>query len=107
MPTYEERLVWSVGDGHGLRVHDLYPFRVGGLNCWENWIPMPRASLYGQGEDLHLAIWPGNVRNTEDITCFIAMESRSYVLSFCGLTHKSDTSEDMPHFEIWAEGVPA
>ena len=41
-PTYEERLVWSAGDGHGLRVHDLHGFRVGGLNCWENWMPLPR-----------------------------------------------------------------
>src|SRR5210317_1137956 len=39
-PTYEERLVWSAGDGHGLRVHDLHGFRVGGLNCLENWMPM-------------------------------------------------------------------
>ena len=47
VPTYEERLVWSPGDGHGLRVHDLGEFRVGGLNCWENWMPLPRAALYG------------------------------------------------------------
>jgi len=107
IPTYEERLVWSVGDGHGLRVHDLPPFRVGGLNCWENWMPMPRASLYGQGEDLHVAVWPGNVRNTEDITRFIAMESRSYVLSVCGLMRKSDIPKEMPHYEIWTGGAPA
>jgi nitrilase len=37
-PTHEERLVWSPGDGHGLRVHELDGFRLGGLNCWENWI---------------------------------------------------------------------
>ena len=64
MPTYEERLTWSPGDGHGLRVHRLGAFTVGGLNCWENWMPLPRAALYGQGEDLHVAIWPGAGRNT-------------------------------------------
>ena len=36
MPTYEERLVWGTGDGHGLRVHGYGATRVGGLNCWEN-----------------------------------------------------------------------
>ena len=64
MPTYEERLAWSPGDGHGLRVHRLGAFTVGGLNCWENWMPLPRAALYGLGEDLHVAVWPGNLRNT-------------------------------------------
>ena len=47
MPTYEERLTWSPGDGYGLRVHQLGAFTLGGLNCWENWMPLPRAALYG------------------------------------------------------------
>ncbi len=38
VPTHEERLVWSPGDGHGLRCFALDDFTVGGLNCWENWI---------------------------------------------------------------------
>ncbi len=97
MPTYEERLTWSPGDGHGLRVHKLGPFTVGGLNCWENWMPLPRATLYGLGEDLHIAIWPGGVHNTQDITRFIAMESRSYVASVSGLMRKSDFPTDTPH----------
>ena len=96
MPTYEERLVWSPGDGHGLRVHRLGDFRVGGLNCWENWMPLPRAALYGQGENLHVAVWPGNRRNTEDITRFIARESRSYVVSVSGLMHRDWIPADVP-----------
>ncbi|NRA94452.1 MAG: carbon-nitrogen hydrolase family protein, partial [Psychroserpens sp.] len=59
-PTYDERLTWSPGDGHGLRVHKLKDFTVGGLNCWENWMPLPRTALYGLGEDLHIAVWPGS-----------------------------------------------
>lgn len=86
-PTHEERLVWSPGDGHGLRVHELSGFRVGGLNCWENWMPLPRAALYAQGENLHVAAWPGSRRNTHDITRFMAREGRSYVLSVSGLMH--------------------
>jgi nitrilase len=100
MPTYEERLVWAIGDGNGLRTHKLGPFTAGGLNCWENWLPLARSSLYAQGEDLHVAIWPGNVRNTEDITRFIARESRSYVLSVSGLMRKSDIGADLPHAEL-------
>ena len=99
MPTYEERLVWSPGDGHGLRTHPLGAFTVGGLNCWENWLPLPRAALYAQGEDLHVAIWPGSQRNTDDITRFIAREGRSYVVSVSGLMRRSD----MPHADLLKE----
>jgi len=97
MPTYEERLTWAPGDGHGLRVHPLGAFTVGGLNCWENWMPLPRAALYGQGEDLHIALWPGGLHNTQDITRFIALESRAYVVSASGLMRKDDIPEETPH----------
>jgi nitrilase len=100
MPTHDERLVWAIGDGNGLRTHKLGPFTAGGLNCWENWLPLARASLYAQGEDLHVAIWPGSVRNTEEITRFIARESRSYVISVSGLMRRSDIGTDLPHDDL-------
>ena len=71
MPTYDERMTWAFGDGSGLRTHELGAFTVGGLNCWENWMPLARTALYALGEDLHFAVWPGNKRNTIDITRFI------------------------------------
>lgn len=100
MPTYEERLAWAIGDGHGLRVHSLGAFTVGGLNCWENWMPLVRASLYALGEDLHVAVWPGSLRNTIDITRFIAREARSYVISASGIMRKRDFPEDTPHLDL-------
>ena len=96
MPTYEERLSWAAGDGHGLRVHPVGPFTVGGLNCYENWMPLSRAALYAQGEDLHVALWPGNRRNTEDTTRFLAREGRSYVLAVSGLMRREDVPADSP-----------
>ena len=103
MPTHEERLVWAIGDGNGLRTHSLGPFTAGGLNCWENWLPLVRASLYAQGEDLHVAIWPGNDRNTAEITRFIARESRSFVVSVSGLMRVSDIGTNLPHAELLKE----
>ncbi|HEX2138697.1 MAG TPA: carbon-nitrogen hydrolase family protein [Woeseiaceae bacterium] len=97
MPTYEERLVWSCGDGHGLRTHRIGAFTAGGLNCWENWLPLARAALYAQGEDLHVALWPGDRNSTEDITRFIAVEARSYVISVSGLMRAADIPDDLPH----------
>jgi nitrilase len=98
-PTYEERLAWSHGDGNGLRVHTLKEFTVGGLNCWENWLPLARTALYGQGEDLHVAVWPGSIRNTEDISRFIAKEARSFVVSVGGLMRIKDFPDDTPYRE--------
>jgi nitrilase len=106
MPTYEERLTWSAGDGNGLRVHPLGAFTVGGLNCWENWMPLPRAAMYAQGENLHVAIWPGNIENTSDITCFIAKEARSFVVSVSGMMRKSDFPADTPHLDLILEKCP-
>lgn len=100
MPTHEERLVWAIGDGNGLRTHKLGAFTAGGLNCWENWLPLARAALYAQGEDLHVAIWPGNRRNTEDITRHIAREGRSFVVSVSGLMRREDIAADLPHAEL-------
>src|SRR5580704_5413341 len=53
-------------------------------------MPLPRAALYAQSEDLHVAVWPGSARNTRDITRFIALESRSYVVSVSGLMRRED-----------------
>ena len=104
--TYEERLSWAPGDGHGLRVHSLGAFTVGGLNCWENWMPLPRAALYGQGENLHVAVWPGGEHNINDITRFIAKESRSFVISVSGLMRKSDFPSDTPHLDEILKDAP-
>ncbi len=89
-PTYEERLVWADGDRLGLKTHDLKGIKVGGLNCWENWLPLARAALHLQEEILHVAVWPGSTRNTEDITRFIALEGRSWVMSTSGLIRPTD-----------------
>ena len=105
-PTYDERLTWSPGDGNGLQVHELKQFTVGGLNCWENWMPLPRTALYGLGENLHIAVWPGSDHNTKDITRFIARESRSFVISVSSLMYKDDFPKNTPHLEQILEKSP-
>ena len=104
--TYDERLTWAPGDGNGLQVHPLKAFTVGGLNCWENWMPLPRTALYGQGENLHIAVWPGSDHNTKDITRFIARESRSFVVSVSSLMSKTDFPQDTPHLEAILKNAP-
>nr|WP_299387407.1 carbon-nitrogen hydrolase family protein [Allomuricauda sp.] len=105
-PTYDERLTWAPGDGNGLQVHPLKQFTVGGLNCWENWMPLPRTALYGQGENLHVAVWPGGLHNTKDITRFIARESRSFVISVSSLMRTSDFPKTTPHLDEIVKKAP-
>ena len=102
VPTYEERLCWAPGDGHGLQVHQVGAFHVGALNCYENWMPLTRATLHAQGEDLHVALWPGNARNTHSTTQFLAREGRSYVLAASALLRKEDVPHDSPAAKMLA-----
>lgn len=105
-PTYEERLTWAAGDGNGLQVHNLKEFSLGGLNCFENWMPLSRSAFYGLGENLHIAVWPGCVRNTIDITRFIAEESRSFVVSVSGLMNINDFPKDTPQLDKILKSSP-
>lgn len=60
-------------------------------------MPLSRTALYAQGEDLHVACWPGSLRNTNDITPFLAKEGRSYSISVSSLMRPSDICESTPY----------
>jgi nitrilase len=55
MPTHAERLVWGMGDGSDLGVHQTAIGRIGGLICWENFMPLARFAVYAQGVDIWVA----------------------------------------------------
>ena len=59
MPTFVERAIWGCGDGSDLQVFDTDYGRIGGLICGENLMTLARAHLIGQGEDFHIAVFPG------------------------------------------------
>jgi nitrilase len=58
VPTFFEKLTWSPGDGHGLRVANTQFGRIGGLICGENTNPLARYSLMAQAEQVHISTWP-------------------------------------------------
>lgn len=103
-PTFHERLLWADGDGHGLQVQDWKNIKVGGLNCYENWQPLARQALYQQGEQVHIATWPGDLDVTDPITQFIAMEGRVYVVSVSGLLRSRDIPDSFPLRRYVTEG---
>ena len=66
-------------------------------------MPLARASLHAQGEDLHVAIWPGSDHNTKHISRFMALEGRSYVISASALLRESDIPLDVPFRDKWVK----
>ncbi len=94
VPTHDERLVWARGDGHGLRTHAVGGMRVGGLSCWENWMPQARHALYADGADVHVGTWPGWSGQVADITRMIAIEGRVFSIAASGLLSLDDIPDD-------------
>jgi nitrilase len=96
VPTGGERLVWGGGDGSTLDVVDTPFGRVGGLTCWENYMPLARAAMYAQGIDIYLAptwdnsdVWVPSMRH-------IAKEGRVYVIGVNFCMRASDVPDDVP-----------
>jgi nitrilase len=79
-PTASERLVWGEGDGRSLRAVETPAGKVGGLICWENYMPLARTALYEQGVELWLAPTADSRDQWQATMRHIALEGRCYVL---------------------------
>lgn len=79
-PTAAERLIWGEGDGSTLTVVQTEFGKIGGLICWENYMPLARMAIYGKGVEIYLAP-TANSRETWQATLrHIACEGRCFVL---------------------------
>jgi nitrilase len=94
MPTGSERLVWGFGDGSTLPVYETELGKVGAVICWENYLPLLRASMYAKGIEIYCAptadardSWLATVRH-------IAVEGRCFVLSCNQFNRRSDFPAD-------------
>jgi len=81
VPTYTERMVWGPGDGTGLKAVDTPVGRVGGLVCWEHWMPLARQALHESGEAIHVAVWPTVHEMHQVASRHYAFEGRCFVLA--------------------------
>ena len=98
-PTAAERLVWGEGDGSTLTVLDTAFGKVGGLICWENYMPLARTALYAKGVELYLAP-TADSRDTWQATLrHIACEGRCFVLGCNQYVTKSMYPSDLPGIE--------
>ena len=96
MPTGGERLVWGYGDGSGLRVYDTALGRLGGLICWENYMPLARAALYGQGVQIYVAPTWDNSDEWVPTLRHIAKEGGCHVIGVTPFLRGSDVPDDIP-----------
>jgi nitrilase len=81
VPTYSERLVWGNGDGRGLEAVPTSAGRVGGLICWEHWMPLARMAMHNSGEHIHVAVWPTVHELHQLASRHYAFEGRCFVLA--------------------------
>jgi nitrilase len=100
MPTNHERMVWGLGDGDGLATIETDLGRVGGLICWENFMPLARAALYASGLDIYLAPTADDSESWHESIRHIAREARAFVLSCCVYQRASSYPDDV----VIAEG---
>ena len=95
MPTYTERLLWGQGDGHSLHAVDTPVGRVGGLICWEHWMPPARQRLHESGEDLHVAAWPQVKEMNLVASRHYAFEGRCFVVVCGAIMHARDLPAEL------------
>jgi nitrilase len=96
VPTNHERLVWGFGDGAGLEAVQTDVGRVGGLICWENFMPLARAALYESHVEIYLAPTADDTEQWHDSIRHIAREARAFVLSCCVYQRASTYPDDVP-----------
>jgi len=96
VPTNHERLVWGQGDGRGLRAVETGFGRLGGLICWENYMPLARFALYESGLELYVASTADDGDAWQATLVHLARESRAYVISPCHFQRESAYPADFP-----------
>ena len=94
VPTFGERLVWGYGDAAGLQSYNLDGARVGGLICWEHWMPLARHVLHASAEQIHVAAWPHCTETYQLASRHYAFEGRVFVLVAAAFLKKSDLPAD-------------
>ncbi|HTO73696.1 MAG TPA: carbon-nitrogen hydrolase family protein [Gemmatimonadales bacterium] len=96
IPTYSERLIWGHGDAAGLHAVETPIGRVGGMVCWEHWMPLARQAMHDSVEDFHVALWPGVQEMHQVASRHYAFEGRCFVLAVGSLLRLGDMPRELP-----------
>jgi predicted amidohydrolase len=110
VPTYTERLVWGRGNGSTLTVVDIPAGRLGGLVCWEHWMPLARQAMHQKNETLHAAVWPSVNEIHLLASRSYAFEGRCFVLAAGSVLRREhlpsglELLDDLPGDGPWLRG---
>jgi len=99
-PTGTERLIWAESDGKDLVTFDTKVGKIGGLICWENYMPLARTWVYQQGLDIYMAPTADQRVSWQHTMKHIALEGRCYVLSCNQYVTKADYPNDLPGEDV-------
>jgi len=95
MPTYNEKMIHGYGDAHGLKTIKTPYGNIGGLICWEHWMPLTRQAMHDEGEDIHFGLWPAVKSSHKLASRHYAFEGRCYVVAMGQLLRKSDIPKSL------------
>lgn len=105
IPTVAERMIWGHGDASTVTVYDTHIAKIGGLICWENYMPLVRYALYAEGIELYVAptydeglTWNASMKH-------IAKEGRCFVTGCCMVLRKEDVLKKLPQLEPYYKDV--
>jgi nitrilase len=98
IPTYAERLIWGQGDGSTLGAFDTPVGRVGGLVCWEHWMPLARHAMHVTGEQVHAALWPTVEEIHQVASRHYAFEARCFVVAAGSVLRRDQVPDDLEIF---------
>lgn len=93
MPTYNERLIWGRGDGSTINYIESEYGNIGGLICWEHWMPLARATMHSFNESIHIAQWPFVKELNQIASRHYAFEGGCFVIAAGGMLSKGDAIE--------------
>lgn len=95
MPTFTEKLVWGLGDGRDLGAVPTAVGKVGGLICWEHWMPMARQVQHDSGEQIHIAMWPTVHERHQVASRHYAFEGRTFVLAVGSILSVAEMPDEL------------
>lgn len=100
MPTYNEKLIWGSGDGSTLNIVKTDFGIMGGLICWEHWMPLARAAMHARKEKIHIAQWPSVSELHQLASRHYAFEGRCFVAACGTVLSKKDVMDGFETLSI-------
>jgi len=95
MPTYTEKLVYGMGDGHGLGSVETSFGKLSACICWEHFMPLTRQALHDAGEDIHVALWPNVHEMLQVASRHYAFEGRCFTIAAGQMLHRKQLPSEL------------